>query len=190
MRAWLSSDRKKQQDSSSSSTAQQLSKHIIFTGSILSCFAIAGHGTYCPSKFALRALTDALAMEVRLYPDVPMEVHLVLPQSIDTAGYKHENETKPQITLELEGVDSPQPAEEVARSAIAGIEKGHYFVTTSLLGDLCRWGAMSNSPRNNWLLDTIMGWITPFIWAFVMWDMNARVSAWGKKKKPEAAAKG
>ncbi|KAF2994329.1 3-dehydrosphinganine reductase [Neopestalotiopsis sp. 37M] len=180
MRAWLSNPKKPR--NSSSTSPHHATKHIIFTGTILSTFAIAGHATYCPSKFAVRALADALAMEVRLYPDVPMEVHLVLPQSINTAGYERENETKPQITKELEGVDTPQGADEVARLAIAGIENGHYFVTTSLLGDLCRWGAMSNSPRNNWLLDTIMGWIAPFIWALVMWDMNSRVSAWGRKR--------
>ncbi|KAK7946714.1 uncharacterized protein PG986_011035 [Apiospora aurea] len=41
-------------------------KHIIFTGSVLSVFSLAGHGTYMPSKFALRALADALAMEERV----------------------------------------------------------------------------------------------------------------------------
>ncbi|KAI4601512.1 3-dehydrosphinganine reductase [Pestalotiopsis sp. 9143b] len=184
MRAWLRSSQGKQY---TSSPASQHTKHIIFTGSIMSTLSMAGHGTYCPSKFAIRALSDALAMEVRLYPNVPMVVHLVLPQSIDTAGYVSENKTKPQITLELEGVDSPQPVDDVARLAIAGIEKGRYFVTTSLLGDLCRWGAMSNSPRNNWLLDTLMGCIVPFIWAFVMLDMNTRVSSWGKKKIKDLA---
>lgn len=122
-------------------------------------------------------------METRLYPDAPIEVHLVVPNSIITAGYDRENETKPQITLQLEGADKPQDPDIVARLAIAGIRKGRYFVTTSFLGDLMRWGAMSNSPRNNWFVDTLMAWIMPFIMAFVMWDMNTQVSSWGKKEK-------
>ena len=181
MRAWVRPGQGKKQPSTRD--PRPAAKHLIFTGSVLSTFSMAGHGTYAPSKFALRALADALVMEVRLYPDVPIEVHLVMPNSITTAGYERENETKPQITHQLEGADKPQEADAVARLSIAGIEKGHYFVTTSFLGELMRWGAMSNSPRNNWLVDTFMGWIVPFIMAFVMWDMNTQVSSWGKKPK-------
>ncbi|KAI1780046.1 hypothetical protein F4818DRAFT_437338 [Hypoxylon cercidicola] len=82
-------------------------EHITFTSSVLSTF-IAGHGTYLPSKFVLRALADVLVMEVRLYLDVPIKVHLVLPNSITTTGHERENKTKPQTTLQLEGADKPR----------------------------------------------------------------------------------
>ncbi|KAI0817415.1 3-ketodihydrosphingosine reductase tsc-10 [Xylaria sp. FL0064] len=181
MRAWLLPGQGKPQPSTQEKSRQP-AKHIIFTGSVLSTFSMAGHGTYAPSKFALRALTDALVMETHLYPNIPIEVHIVLPNSITTAGYERENETKPKITLQLEGAETPQDPDVVARLAIARIQKGHYFITTSFLGDLMRWGAMGNSPRNNWFVDTLMGWIMPFILAFVMWDMNTQVSSWGKKE--------
>lgn len=183
MRAWLLP--RQDQKPKPSTEARPLAKHIIFTGSVLSTLSMAGHGTYAPSKFALRALADALVMESLLYPEVPIEVHLVLPNSITTAGYERENETKAEITLQLEGSDKPQSPELVAQLAVAGIEKGNYFVTTSFLGELMRWGAMSNSPRNNWFVDTVMGWIVPLIMAFVMWDMNSQASAWGKKHNKE-----
>ncbi|KAI1310329.1 3-ketodihydrosphingosine reductase tsc-10 [Xylaria venustula] len=183
MRAWVLPDQGKQL--SSTAEPRPAVRHIIFTGSVLSTFSMAGHGTYAPSKFALRALADALAMETRLYPSIPIDVHLVMPNSITTAGYERENETKPAITLQLEGADKPQDSEVVAQLAIAGMEKGRYFITTSFLGELMRWGAMSNSPRNNWFVDTAMAWIMPFILAFVMWDMNTQVSSWGKGKKKE-----
>lgn len=131
MRAWLLPRQGKQQ--LSTREPRPAAKHIIFTGSILSTFYMAGHGTYAPSKFALRALADALVMEARLYPDVPIDVHLVMPDSITTAGYERENETKPQVTLQLEGADKPQHPDVVARLSIAGIRKGCYFVTT------CSW---------------------------------------------------
>ncbi|KAI1088169.1 3-ketodihydrosphingosine reductase tsc-10 [Rostrohypoxylon terebratum] len=184
MRAWLLPSQDKVQSSTSGS--RPAAKHIIFTGSVLSTFSMAGHGTYAPSKFALRALADALGMEVRLYPDIPIEVHLVVPNSITTAGYERENETKHPLTLQLEGAETPQTAEEVAQLTISGIKKGYYWVTTSFIGDLMRWGAMGNSPRNNWFIDTVMGWIIPFILVFVMWDMNTQVSKWGKKQKQDA----
>ncbi|KAI1206362.1 3-ketodihydrosphingosine reductase tsc-10 [Annulohypoxylon truncatum] len=187
MRAWLLPGQEKKQPSTRGS--RPAAKHIVFTGTVLSVFSMAGHGTYAPSKFALRALADALAMEVRLYPDVPIEVHFILPNSITTAGYERENETKPEITLQLEGAETPQDPDTVARLSIAGVEKGRYFVTTSFIGDLMRWGAMGNSPRNNWFVDTLMGCILPFIMAFVTWDMNSQVSRWGNKRISEESRK-
>ncbi|KAI1844838.1 hypothetical protein JX266_009066 [Neoarthrinium moseri] len=160
-----------------------VAKHIIFTGSILSTFSLAGYGTYAPSKFALHALADALVMEVRLYPDVPIDVHLVLPNSITTAGYERENANKPQITQQIEGGDKPQSPEEVAQISVTGLESGRYFISTSFVGGLMRWGTMGNSPRDNWFIDTLMAWVSPLIMAFVMWDMNSQISAWAKKKK-------
>lgn len=151
-------------------------RQIIFTGSVLSIFSMAGHGTYAPSKFALRGLADALVMEARLHPDIPIDVHLVSPKSIPTAGYKRENESKPKITLQLEGAETPQDPDTVARLSIEGLETGHYFVTTSFLGDLMRWRAMGNSPRNNWLVDNLMGWLMPFILAYVVWNSKNPLS--------------
>ncbi|KAK6853587.1 hypothetical protein PG995_010399 [Apiospora arundinis] len=181
MRAWLLPG----QGAKDTSTTQPrpAAKHIIFTGSVLSTFSLAGHGTYTPSKYAVRALADALVQEVRIYPEVPIEVHLVLPNSITTAGYERENSTKPQVTHELEGADKPQSADEVASLSIAGLEKGRYFITTSFVGNLMRWSAMGNSPRNNWFIDTLMGSILPLIMLYVTWDMNKTVSSWAKKNK-------
>ncbi|KAJ3576220.1 hypothetical protein NPX13_g3771 [Xylaria arbuscula] len=65
MRARLLPGHGKQQQSSTP-TRRPIPKHIAFTGSVLSTFSLAGHGTYCPSKLALRALADTLAMEARL----------------------------------------------------------------------------------------------------------------------------
>lgn len=187
MRAWLLPSqhaRGQEQKQVSARESRPAAKHIIFTGSVLSAFSLAGHGTYAPSKFALRALADALVMEVRLYPDVPIEVHFIMPDSITTAGHDRENETKPEVTVQLEGPDKPQDPDTVARLAIAGIEKGRYFITTSFVGDLMRWSAMGNSPRDNWVVDTLMGLILPFIMIFIVWDMHSQVSTWANKKRP------
>ncbi|KAI0101311.1 3-ketodihydrosphingosine reductase tsc-10 [Nemania sp. FL0031] len=182
MRAWLRPGQTAKQEPSTKK-ARPEAKHIIFTGSVLSTFSFAGYATYTPSKFALRALADALVMEARLYPDTPIEVHLLLPNSITTAGYERENATKPQVTHELEGPDTPQSADEVAALSIAGLEKGRYFIASSFMGNLMRWSAMGNSPRDNWFVDTLMGSILPFIMLYVTWDMNKVASKWGKKNK-------
>ncbi|KAI0196914.1 3-ketodihydrosphingosine reductase tsc-10 [Astrocystis sublimbata] len=182
MRAWLRPGQPAKQEPSVKKD-RPMAKHIIFTGSVLSVFSLAGHATYTPSKFALRALADALAMEARLYPDTPIEVHLLLPNSVTTAGYERENATKPQVTVELEGRDTPQSADEVAALSIAGLEKGRYFIATSFTGNLMRWSAMGNSPRDNWVVDTLMSSILPFIMLYITWDMNKVAARWGKKNR-------
>ncbi|KXX73151.1 3-ketodihydrosphingosine reductase gsl-3 [Madurella mycetomatis] len=157
LREWLSPE-----NSSPGGAAEP--KHVIFTASVLALFAIAGYGPYTPSKWALRGLADTLAMEVNLYPDNPVKVHVVYPATITSPGLERENQTKPGITLELEKDEPPETPDTVARRAIAGLERGEYFVAVSFLGNLMRCGILGGSPRNNWLFDTLLGWVVPVIY--------------------------
>lgn len=156
-------------------------RHIIFTASVLGFLAIIGYGPYTPSKWALRGLADTLAMEVNLYPDNPVKVHVVYPGTITSPGLERENKTKPDITLELEKDDPAQSPEQVAEKAIRGLQRGEYFVTVSWLGDLMRCGVMGGSLRNNWVVDTVVGWLVPIIYFFVLWDMNSKIGGWARK---------
>lgn len=156
-------------------------KHIVFTASVLAFFAIIGYGPYSPSKWALRGLADTLAMELLMYPDNPVKVHVVYPATITSPGLDRENRTKPDITVELEKDEPPQSPDVVAQKAIRGLQAGRYFVTVSFLGELMRCGVMGGSPRNNWLLDTVIGWFLPIIYFFVLWGMNGQVVSWAKK---------
>ncbi|AEO68956.1 uncharacterized protein THITE_2079890 [Thermothielavioides terrestris NRRL 8126] len=149
-------------------------KHLIFTASVLALFAIVGYGPYTPSKWALRGLADTLAMEVNLYPDNPVKVHVVYPATITSPGLERENKTKPAITAELEKDEPPETPDTVARRAIAGLERGEYFVAVSFLGNLMRCGVMGGSPRNNWVFDTVLGWFVPIVYFFVLRIMNAQ----------------
>ncbi|KAK3944584.1 hypothetical protein QBC46DRAFT_360916 [Diplogelasinospora grovesii] len=154
-------------------------KHIIFTASVLALFAIVGYGPYSPSKWAIRGLADTLAMELNLYPENPVRVHVVYPATITSPGLLRENQTKPGITMELEKDEPPETPDTVAKRAIQGLEKGKYFVTVSFLGELMRCGVMGGSPRNNWFVDTVLGWFIPIIYYFVLWDLNAVNSSVG-----------
>ncbi|KAK0709154.1 3-ketodihydrosphingosine reductase tsc-10 [Lasiosphaeria miniovina] len=165
-------------------------KHIIFTASVLALFAIVGYGPYSPSKWALRGLADTLAMELQLYPDHPVRVHVVYPATITSPGFDRENLTKPAITVELEKAEPQETPDTVARRAIDGLEAGHYFVTMSFLGNLMRCGIIGASPRNNWFLDTLIGWFVPIIYFFVLRDFDGQVRGWAKKHgHPSAHAK-
>jgi 3-dehydrosphinganine reductase len=156
-------------------------KHLVFTASVLALFAVAGYAPYNPSKWALRGLADTLAMEMNLYPDNPVKIHVVYPATITSPGLDRENATKPGITKELEKDEPPETPETVAKRAIAGLEKGNYMVTVSFLGEAMRCGVMGGSPRNSWILDTLLGWIIPFVYFFVLGDMNGKIKAWAKK---------
>ncbi|KAK4190373.1 hypothetical protein QBC35DRAFT_377906 [Podospora australis] len=155
-------------------------KHIVFTSSVLALFAIVGYGPYTPSKWAIRGLADTLAMELNLYPDNPVKVHVVYPATIISPGLERENKTKPEITLALEKDEPPETPEVVARRAIAGLERGEYFVTMSFLGNLMRCAIMGGSERNSWVWDTLIGWIMPVIYFFVGRIMNQQVRGWAK----------
>jgi 3-dehydrosphinganine reductase len=172
LREWLNPDNR--------DSTRPEPKHIVFTASVLALFAIVGYGPYTPSKWALRGLADTLAMEVNLYPETPVKVHVVFPATITSPGLERENKTKPAITTELEKDEPPETPDTVARRAIAGLERGEYFVAVSFLGNLMRCGVMGGSPRNNWLFDTLLGWLVPVIYFFVLRIMNGQVRGWAK----------
>lgn len=173
LREWLSP--------AAATSPREQPKHLVFTASTVAFFPLVGYAPYTPSKFALRALADTLAMELLLYPENPVQVHLVCPATITTPGFEREKETKPDITAELEKDEPPQTPDTVARKSIEGLEKGQHFITTSFLTELMRCGMMGNSPRNNWFLDTVVGWFMPLIYFFVMEDMNGKVTGWARK---------
>ncbi|KAK3692612.1 hypothetical protein B0T22DRAFT_19754 [Podospora appendiculata] len=173
LREWLAPE--------NSSSPRAEPKHLVFTASVLALFAIVGYAPYTPSKWALRGLADTLAMELHLYPDNPVRVHVVYPATIVSPGLARENRTKPDITLELEKDDPPETPDTVARRAIAGLEAGQYFVAVSLLGKLMQAGIMGGSPRNNWVFDTVLGWFMPIVYFFVLKVMNGQVLGWARK---------
>lgn len=155
-------------------------RHLIFTSSVIAFYSMAGYAMYSPPKAAIRALSDALAQEVKLYtPDI--KIHTIFPGTIVTAGYEEEEKTKPEITKILEKDDPKQSPEAVAARSVEGLEAGEYFVTVNWLGSLmrgCMWGG---STRGNWVLDTLMMWAASIVWFFVYPDLNGKVKAYGKK---------
>jgi len=157
---------------------------------LLALFAVVGYGPYSPSKWAVRALADTLVMELQMYPDTPVRVHVVYPATIESPGLERENKTKPGITLEIEATEVSESPDMVARRSIEGLERGDYFVTVSFLGRIMRVGALGGSPRNSWLADTVLGWFVPIIYFFMLIYLNGMVKAWPKKHGHPGAAAG
>ena len=61
------------------------------------------------------------------------------------------------------------------------IERGEYLVAVSWLGIAMRGCAWGGSARNNWVVDTMVTWITSIAWMFVGRDLDGKVRAYGKK---------
>ncbi|RYC65356.1 hypothetical protein CHU98_g856 [Xylaria longipes] len=154
-------------------------KHLIFTSSVVAFFPVAGYGTYTPAKAALRGLADTLVQELEVYPQ-NVKVHIVYPGGIASPGFERENKTKPEITKILEEGDPVQTPDVVAARAISGLEKGYYSITVALLGHVFRWGSLGGSPRNNWIVDTVMSSIIAIVWIFALPDLYGKIRKYGK----------
>lgn len=186
LRSWLSP------------SAEKLAKprHLIMTSSVACYVGLAGYTPYAPAKAAMRSLADTLRSEMNMYngarlnknaapdssPAAEVKVHVVVPGTIKSPGLVNEDKVKHEVTKILEEGDIAQTEDEVAAAAISRLEKGGYMITTQLLGDAMRAGGLSGSPRNNWIIDTIFGWIIHFVWLFIGPDMERKVWAYGKEK--------
>lgn len=170
LREWLAAD----------APVETEPKHLIMTTSVIALFTIPGYAPYAPSKWALRGLADTLSQEVMMYPQ-NVKIHVVYPGTILSPGFERENRTKPAITKLLEASDPKDTPDQVADSAIRGLENGDYFVTVNFLGHLMRWGVLGGSFRNNWLVDTLGAWLVSILWFFVHMDLHGKVRSYGKK---------
>lgn len=170
LREWLSPD----------NSIEEQPKHLVLTSSVLGFYTVAGYGGYAPAKGAVRALADTLSQEVMLYPQ-KVDVHVVYPGTIDSPGLERENKLKPEITLLLEKDDPVQSAEEVASRAIAGLERGDFFITVSWLGHLMKWGVLGGSLRNNWVIDTFMMSLMGLAWLIAQPVLLGTVRKFGRQ---------
>ncbi len=100
--------------------------HIAFVSSIAGFLGVMGYAAYCPTKFAIVGLADALRNELSPYN---IDVSVLYPPDTETPAFEKENETKPQecmIMSERGGLLKP---EEVAEPFIEGILKKKFYIT-------------------------------------------------------------
>lgn len=189
LRSWLQPDGSKDNPSSLKSKSP---RHFIMTSSSVCFVGVGGYGPYAPPKAAMRSLADTLRSEVNFYngarrgdsatkPPTDIKIHCVLPGSIQTKGFEHEEESKHQITRIMEEDDVAQTEDEVAAAAVRGLEKGGFLITTQLMGHAMRAGALGGSPRNNRFMDTLFAGVMNVVWLVVGPVMERKVFDYGKK---------
>lgn len=99
--------------------------HLCFVSSTAGLLGVYGYSAYCPTKFAVRGLAEALRCE--LAPE-RVFVSVVYPPDTDTPGFAKENEHKPAETAAISGTITPMAADEVAAAAVKGIERNRFTI--------------------------------------------------------------
>ncbi|EDQ85473.1 uncharacterized protein MONBRDRAFT_34237 [Monosiga brevicollis MX1] len=154
---------------------------IILVSSAVCFGSFVGYSQYSPSKFAVRALADALRNELLRYD---IRVMIYFPSSMNTPGFEIEELTKPQETRDIEGQMGLIEADQAAQKLIDGIASGAYSVTTEALGELARMGTCGIQPREMPLLEILVApiFVVVALGYQVYMDYTARNGA-GKSKK-------
>ncbi len=91
---------------------------IVNVGSVLSVLATPRNAMYCASKFALRALSDSLRLELR---DSGIRVILVMPGYIDTPFFDNQiHYGEPRRATRMKGLPAPRAAQAILKACARG----------------------------------------------------------------------
>jgi 3-dehydrosphinganine reductase len=99
--------------------------YIANVSSILGYMGLMGFTTYVPSKYAIVGLSETLRNELKPYR---INVSILYPPSMDTPGFKKENETKPEECRIMEASGGLETPEDVAEILIHGILKNKFNI--------------------------------------------------------------
>ena len=102
--------------------------YIANTSSVLGFFGMMSYATYCPTKFAIVGLTEALRHELKPYN---IRFSILYPSDTDTPGLAKENEISPEECKILSETVKLVSAEDAAKVFIKGIRKRKYNILPS-----------------------------------------------------------
>lgn len=100
--------------------------HIAMVSSGAGLVGLYGYSAYCPSKFALRGLAEALRPELK---PMGISVAIAYPPDTDTPQLAEENKTKPPATKAITATADVWSADGVARVILEGVERGRFAIT-------------------------------------------------------------
>jgi 3-dehydrosphinganine reductase len=190
LNCWIHPTNSSSPNLSESLQNDNITRHIVFTSSVVAFIPMAGYAPYSPAKAAMRALADTLNQEVAVYNGAmqqdrtstssEIKIHTIFPMGILSPGYENEQKIKPKLTMQLEKDDKPQTPEEVARIAIARLEAGDNMITTQFIGHILRGAGIGSSVRNG-LLDIFWNLLGSIAMLFIVPDFISKCSNWGKE---------
>jgi 3-dehydrosphinganine reductase len=99
---------------------------ILLVSSGAGLMGLFGYTSYCPSKFALRGLAEALRAELRADN---IGVSIAYPPDTETPMLEEENKTKPEETKLMTGIVKTWSAAAVVTCMMRGIKRGAFGIT-------------------------------------------------------------
>ncbi|HPV42141.1 MAG TPA: SDR family oxidoreductase [Spirochaetota bacterium] len=101
------------------------SGHIVTCSSLLGYLGMIGYATYCPSKFAICGLTEALRSELG---PLGIRFSVLYPPDTRTPGFDNENKTKPAEVMMMSETGGLLDPGEVAQKLMKGIMKNKFYI--------------------------------------------------------------
>ncbi|XP_039051636.1 3-dehydrosphinganine reductase TSC10A-like [Hibiscus syriacus] len=144
---------------------------------------IYGYTAYSASKFGLRGLAEALQQEVI---GDNIHVSVVFPPDTDTPGFEEEIKVRPELTKILAGSSRSMKADEVAKTALAGIESGSFMVPCNFDGHMLAIATAGLSPQRSFLMaftEVIFSGVLRLVALFLQWNWYRCIEHWHAKKK-------
>ncbi|ODV91291.1 hypothetical protein CANCADRAFT_122487 [Tortispora caseinolytica NRRL Y-17796] len=135
-------------------------RNILFISSVLAFYPLIGYGSYSPAKAAVRSLADTLRQETLIYN---INVACAYPGNFLSEGYAKEMETKPAITIELEGSSPAISTAKCASIIFNKLKRGQQSITTDLIGFLTQGTMIGHGPAHYWFIQVFLSSLFCFI---------------------------
>jgi 3-dehydrosphinganine reductase len=123
---------------------------VVLMSSGAGLFGLFGYTSYCPSKFALRGLAEALRAELE---GTGVRIMIVYPPDTDTPMLADENLAKPIETRAITAGGGLWTADAVARLTLDGLARGRFSVTPGLQMTALAWSHSVLAPMLHWAFD-------------------------------------
>lgn len=148
--------------------ARRRAGHIVFLSSIAGQTGVFGQSAYCPTKFAIRGLAEALYFEGKPFG---INITLVFPPDTDTPGLKQERIHMPPETLEISKTGGLFSAEKVAHLIADGVMRNRFRVCVGFIGSVVGILTAGLTPGFSFV-DIFMAPILRLVVPFIIWDQN------------------
>lgn len=138
----------------------QRSGSICLVTSMLGFMSTYGYAAYSASKYAIVGFAEGLRQEMLPYG---VHVGVFYPPTTDTPGLATENESKPELTWQIEGSSRQFTSEQVAYALLRGVRRRWF---TNMVG------------FDSWAIYYLSRWAP----GLVRWVIDRPVRAWVKEK--------
>lgn len=142
--------------------------------------SFVGYSSYAPTKYAVRALAEALYNE---FQGQNIQVHLACPSDTKTPGFENENLTKPIETKKISETGSIFEPDSVAKSMIDGVKSGEFYLYHDLLTGAVISISKGLGPKASYVIEVLTAPILSIAGIFISLDWNKVTTQHAKERE-------